>query len=113
MVRFGVGVNAKDRKRQDRSSMWIRQRVKWSLEYADMFALPRPVFPFYFIVFSCRICDISYLGLSQERLEGDEYLQVVDEFVAAAKARWPKVLIQVSCCLLLKLFVFVAFWWWR
>nr|AIT70139.1 malic enzyme [Scytosiphon dotyi] len=38
--------------------------------------------------------DKSYLGLNQERLEGDEYLQVVDEFVAAAKARWPKVLIQ-------------------
>ncbi|CAM9766931.1 unnamed protein product, partial [Ectocarpus sp. 12 AP-2014] len=38
--------------------------------------------------------DKSYLGLNQERLEGDEYLQVVDEFVAAAKARWPKALIQ-------------------
>eukprot|EP00903_Cladosiphon_okamuranus_P012961 g12100.t1 len=38
--------------------------------------------------------DQSYLGLNQERLEGEEYLQVVDEFVAAAKARWPKVLIQ-------------------
>ncbi|CAM9795216.1 unnamed protein product [Pylaiella littoralis] len=38
--------------------------------------------------------DPSYLGLNQPRLEGDEFLQVVDEFVAAAKARWPKVLIQ-------------------
>ncbi|CAB1119009.1 unnamed protein product [Ectocarpus sp. CCAP 1310/34] len=38
----------------------------------------------------------SYLGLNQERLEGDEYLQVVDEFVAAVKARWPKALIQVD-----------------
>ncbi|CBN77654.1 malate dehydrogenase [Ectocarpus siliculosus] len=38
--------------------------------------------------------DKSYLGLNQERLEGDEYLQVVDEFVAAVKARWPKALIQ-------------------
>lgn len=38
----------------------------------------------------------SYLGLNQPRLEGDEYLQVVDEFVAAVKARWPKVLIQVG-----------------
>lgn len=37
----------------------------------------------------------SYLGLDQPRLEGDKYLQVVDEFVAAVKARWPKVLIQV------------------
>lgn len=41
-------------------------------------------------------CD-SYLGLNQKRLEGEEFLQVVDEFVAAAKARWPKVLIQVRC----------------
>lgn len=37
----------------------------------------------------------SYLGLNQPRIEGDEYLQVVDEFLAAVKARWPKVLIQV------------------
>nr|AIT70123.1 malic enzyme [Desmarestia viridis] len=38
--------------------------------------------------------DKSYLGLNQARLEGDEYLQIVDEFVAAIKARWPKALIQ-------------------
>eukprot|EP00953_Heterococcus_sp_UTEX-ZZ885_P024543 13425-Heterococcus_DN1.PRE.3 len=38
--------------------------------------------------------DRTYLGLDQPRLEGDEYLRVVDEFVAAVKARWPKVLIQ-------------------
>nr|AIW62930.1 malate dehydrogenase [Saccharina japonica] len=38
--------------------------------------------------------DKSYLGLNQPRIEGDEYLQVVDEFVAAVKARWPNVLIQ-------------------
>lgn len=38
--------------------------------------------------------DPSYLGLDQPRLEGDKYLQVLDEFVAAVKARWPKVLIQ-------------------
>lgn len=39
------------------------------------------------------------MGLNQPRLEGDEYLQVVDEFVAAVKARWPKVLIQVRVAL--------------
>nr|AIT70127.1 malic enzyme [Sargassum muticum] len=38
--------------------------------------------------------DKNYLGLSQRRLEGEEYLQVMDEFVAAVKARWPKVIIQ-------------------
>ncbi|CAB1119012.1 unnamed protein product [Ectocarpus sp. CCAP 1310/34] len=38
----------------------------------------------------------AYLGLNQERPDGDEYLQVVDEFVAAVKARWPKALIQVE-----------------
>ena len=42
----------------------------------------------------------SYLGLNQPRIEGDEYLQVVDEFVAAVKARWPKVLIQVRATLI-------------
>nr|AIT70130.1 malic enzyme [Dictyopteris undulata] len=38
--------------------------------------------------------DPNYLGLDQPRLEGDEYLKVVDEFVAAVKTRWPKVMIQ-------------------
>lgn len=55
----------------------------------------------------------SYLGLNQPRLEGDEFLQVVDEFVAAAKARWPKVLIQVCACVLCFVFVLLAprsFW---
>lgn len=42
-----------------------------------------------------RFAACSYLGLNQARLEGNEYLQVVDEFVAAIKARWPNVLIQV------------------
>lgn len=48
-----------------------------------------------FSVYRSRIVVCSYLGLNQPRIEGDEYLQVVDEFVAAVKARWPKVLIQV------------------
>ncbi|KAG6521186.1 hypothetical protein ZIOFF_018252 [Zingiber officinale] len=34
------------------------------------------------------------LGLRQSRLEGDEYLAIVDEFMEAAFARWPKAVIQ-------------------
>ncbi|CAL9051757.1 NAD-dependent malic enzyme 59 kDa isoform, mitochondrial-like [Musa acuminata AAA Group] len=38
--------------------------------------------------------DNLYLGLRQPRLEGDEYLSIVDEFMEAAFARWPKAVIQ-------------------
>ncbi|CAL9086913.1 unnamed protein product [Musa textilis] len=38
--------------------------------------------------------DNLYLGLRQPRLEGDEYLSIVDEFMEAAYARWPKAVIQ-------------------
>ncbi|XP_074591960.1 NAD-dependent malic enzyme 59 kDa isoform, mitochondrial [Curcuma longa] len=38
--------------------------------------------------------DKLYLGLRQPRLEGDEYLSIVDEFMEAAFARWPKAVIQ-------------------
>lgn len=37
------------------------------------------------------------LGLRQPRLEGDEYLAIVDEFMEAVSARWPKAVVQVSC----------------
>ncbi|CAN0147411.1 unnamed protein product [Ascophyllum nodosum] len=40
------------------------------------------------------LADKHYLGLKEKRLEGEEYLQVMDEFIAAVKGRWPKVLIQ-------------------
>lgn len=36
------------------------------------------------------------LGLRQPRLEGDEYLSIVDEFMEAAFARWPKAVVQVQ-----------------
>lgn len=39
---------------------------------------------------------IPDLGLRQPRLEGDEYLSIVDEFMEAAHARWPKAVIQVK-----------------
>lgn len=35
------------------------------------------------------------LGLRQPRLEGEEYLSIVDEFMEAVHARWPKAIVQV------------------
>lgn len=35
------------------------------------------------------------LGLRQPRLDGDAYLSIVDEFMKAAHARWPKAVVQV------------------
>ena len=36
----------------------------------------------------------NYLGLRQHRVEGEEYMSLIDEFVASAILRWPNVLIQ-------------------
>lgn len=38
--------------------------------------------------------DPLYLGLQQHRLEGDEYLAVIDEFMNAVFTRWPNVIVQ-------------------
>ena len=38
--------------------------------------------------------DPYYIGLKQPRLTGDEYYQVVDEFVAAVMGRWPNAVLQ-------------------
>ncbi|KAL5718402.1 malate dehydrogenase (decarboxylating) [Ranunculus cassubicifolius] len=38
--------------------------------------------------------DPLYLGLRQPRLDGEEYLSVVDEFMEAVHARWPKAIVQ-------------------
>ncbi|CAM8971923.1 unnamed protein product [Rhodiola kirilowii] len=38
--------------------------------------------------------DRLYLGLRQPRLEGEEYLSIVDEFMEAAYTRWPKAIVQ-------------------
>lgn len=35
-----------------------------------------------------------YLGLSRERLKGDAYLEVLDEWMSAIRHRWPNTLIQ-------------------
>ncbi|KAL4015417.1 hypothetical protein IC575_027664 [Cucumis melo] len=34
------------------------------------------------------------LGLRQPRLEGEEYLSIVDEFMEAVHTRWPKAIVQ-------------------
>ncbi|KAM0015873.1 NAD-dependent malic enzyme 59 kDa isoform [Helianthus debilis subsp. tardiflorus] len=34
------------------------------------------------------------LGLRERRLEGDEYILIVDELMEALHARWPKAIIQ-------------------
>ncbi|CAL5331045.1 unnamed protein product [Camellia sinensis] len=36
-----------------------------------------------------------YLGLRQPQLEGEEHLPIVDEFMEAIHARWPKAIVQV------------------
>ena len=38
--------------------------------------------------------DPYYIGLKQPRLTGDDYYQVVDEFVAAVMGRWPNAVLQ-------------------
>ena len=38
--------------------------------------------------------DPRYLGIKKDRLEGDDYFDLIDEFMAAIKLRWPRALIQ-------------------
>ncbi|KAL0339149.1 UNVERIFIED_CONTAM: NAD-dependent malic enzyme isoform, mitochondrial [Sesamum angustifolium] len=38
--------------------------------------------------------DPLYLGLQEHRLDGDEYVAVVDEFMEAVFTRWPHVIVQ-------------------
>ncbi|KAL9245339.1 hypothetical protein vseg_019002 [Gypsophila vaccaria] len=38
--------------------------------------------------------DRLYLGLRQPRLEGEEYIAIVDEFMEAIHTRWPKAIVQ-------------------
>lgn len=41
-----------------------------------------------------RLKDPLYFGLRQERVRGEDYYAFVEQFVAAVKRRWPKVLLQ-------------------
>ena len=38
--------------------------------------------------------DPGYLGLKEPRLDGEEYYELIDEFMAAIKLRWPTALVQ-------------------
>ncbi|KAF3562706.1 hypothetical protein DY000_02011870 [Brassica cretica] len=38
--------------------------------------------------------DPLYLGLQQHRLENDDYIEVIDEFMEAVFTRWPHVIVQ-------------------
>lgn len=38
--------------------------------------------------------DPLYLGLQKHRLDGEEYLEVIDEFMEAVFTRWPHVIVQ-------------------
>ncbi|KAK2971837.1 hypothetical protein RJ640_001001 [Escallonia rubra] len=38
--------------------------------------------------------DRLYLGLREPRLEGEEYMSIVDEFMEAVYTRWPKAIVQ-------------------
>ena len=38
--------------------------------------------------------DPRYLGIKEGRMEGEEYLALIDEFMAAVKLRWPRALVQ-------------------
>lgn len=39
---------------------------------------------------------LTDLGLQQHRLENDEYIEVIDEFMEAVFTRWPHVIVQVT-----------------
>ncbi|KAL6569484.1 hypothetical protein OROMI_013998 [Orobanche minor] len=41
-----------------------------------------------------RLCDLTDLGVRQPRLEGEEYMSIVDELMEAVHARWPKAIVQ-------------------
>lgn len=45
-------------------------------------------------IYSRSLSSID-LGLRQPRLEGEEYLSIVDEFMEAVFTRWPKAIVQV------------------
>merc|ERR1719412_717720 len=38
--------------------------------------------------------DPRYLGIKENRMEGEEYIPLIDEFMAAVKLRWPRALVQ-------------------
>lgn len=55
------------------------------------------------IIFKIFFLYVLDLGLQQHRLEGDEYISVIDEFMEAVFTRWPHVIVQVRFQRLLRL----------
>lgn len=53
-----------------------------------------------------RIFFILDLGLQEHRLDGEEYLSVIDEFMEAVFTRWPNVIVQVSINYYFKFFCY-------
>lgn len=54
---------------------------------------------FFFSIYRLKIWYVESLlpdlGLQQHRLDGDEYVAVIDEFMNAVFTRWPNVIVQV------------------
>ena len=49
------------------------------------------------------------LGLQQHRLDGEEYIAVIDEFMEAVFTRWPHVIVQVIFSPLIIIFFYRMF----
>ncbi|MQM20162.1 hypothetical protein Taro_053177, partial [Colocasia esculenta] len=55
---------------------------------------PHRVIPLLVLSFLKDVFAILYLGVQQHRLDGEEYLSVIDEFMEAVFTRWPHVVVQ-------------------
>ncbi|XP_022770380.1 NAD-dependent malic enzyme 2, mitochondrial-like isoform X2 [Durio zibethinus] len=66
----------------------------------DMYVAAAGINPQRMLVLTIKGClktgfvSKMYLGLRQPRLEGEEYLSIVDEFMEAVFTRWPKAIVQ-------------------
>lgn len=47
---------------------------------------------------SALLDDPDYIGVRHKRLQGDEYFDLVDEFMSAVFSRWPGVVVQFEVC---------------
>lgn len=58
-----------------------------------------PIDSGYLFLVLTEVEDISFmlidLGLQERRLDGEEYVEVIDEFMEAVFTRWPHVIVQV------------------
>lgn len=51
---------------------------------------------FYLSYYHFYCVFLTDLGLQQHRLEGEDYIDVIDEFMEAVYTRWPHVIVQVT-----------------